>query len=328
MMSPDTYQPTLAVESLVTHFPVRNAFGLRTGWLRALDGVTLEVAPGEVLGVVGESGCGKSTFGKTLCGIHHASSGRIVFQGQDATNARSSQARQLRRKLQYCYQDPSASLDPNWTIGSSLAEPLVIHTKLTRAERMKRVHAALDDVGLPKAHLSLYPHEISGGQQRRVGLARILMLQPSLVVLDEPTAGLDLSVQARVLRLLMDLRERYALSYIFISHDLSVVRLICRRVAVMYLGRVVESGTVDAVFGSPAHPYTAALLSALPVIGSSRISERFRLEGEPPSAGRLPSGCRFRLRCARAAAPCEQQEPELAPVGDDQRVACYFPLSN
>ena len=326
-MPPDATQPTLAVESLVTHFPIRNSFGLRIGWLRALDGVTLDVAAGEVLGVVGESGCGKSTLGKTLCGIHPASGGRIVFQGEDATNAGSAQARQLRRELQYCYQDPSASLDPNWTIGRSLAEPLVVHTSLSRAERTERVQAALEDVGLPREHLSLYPHEISGGQQRRVGLARILMLQPSLVVLDEPTAGLDLSVQARVLRLLMDLRERHALSYIFISHDLSVIRLICHRVAVMYLGRVVELGTAEEVFRRPSHPYTTALLAALPVVGGGRISERFRLEGEPPSPGRLPGGCRFRLRCPRAASHCAQQEPELAPTPGGQRVACHFPLT-
>lgn len=324
----DATQPILRVESLVTHFPIRNAFGVRIGWLRALDGVTLDIAPGEVLGVVGESGCGKSTFGKTLCGIHRASSGSILFQGEDATNPHSAQARQLRRKLQYCYQDPSASLDPNWTIGRSLAEPLVIHTRISRSERMLRVHAALEDVGLPLGHLSLYPHEISGGQQRRIGLARILMLQPSLVVLDEPTAGLDLSVQARVLRLLMDLRERHSLSYLFISHDLSVVRLICRRVAVMYLGRVVEIGLAEAIFNGPTHPYTAALLAALPVIGGARISERFRLEGEPPSPGRLPSGCRFRMRCPRAAAICAQHEPSLTLTDDGRRVACHFPLPN
>ena len=214
----------------------------RTGWLRAVDGVSLSVERGEILGVVGESGCGKTTLGKTIVGIHRASSGEIRFEGNDIGAVSPSAGRALRRSLQYCYQDPGASLDPHWKIGHALEEPLVIHTELSADERRARVREVLAAVGLPEEHLDLYPHEISGGQQRRVGLARILMLRPTLVVLDEPTSGLDVSVQATVLRLLLELRERFDLTYLFISHDLAVVRLVSHRIAVMYLGKVVETG--------------------------------------------------------------------------------------
>jgi peptide/nickel transport system ATP-binding protein len=319
--------PLLSTEALATYFPLRNVFGVRTGWLRALDGVSLAVAPREVFGIVGESGCGKSTLGKTLGGIHRPSRGRILFEGEDVTALAPGAERRLRRRLQYCYQDPAASLDPNWTIGRSLAEPLVIHTRLSRTERRARVREVLAAVGLPDEHLPVYPHEISGGQQRRVGLARILMLQPSLVVLDEPTAGLDLSVRATVLRLLMDLGTRFGLTYLLISHDLSVVRLVCRRLAVMYLGRIVETGETGRVFASPRHPYTAGLLAAVPMIGGRRVSGGFTLEGEAPNPRDLPSGCRFRLRCPRASATCQTEEPPLRAVGG-RHVACHFPLED
>jgi oligopeptide/dipeptide ABC transporter ATP-binding protein len=314
----------LALRDVHMHFPIRDAWGRRTAWLRAVDGVTLSVARGEILGVVGESGCGKTTLGKTIVGIHRASSGDILFEGNEVGALSPSEGRALRRTLQYCYQDPGASLDPHWKIGRALEEPLVIHTKLSAAERRARVREVLAAVGLPGTHLDLYSHEISGGQQRRVGLARILMLRPSLVILDEPTSGLDVSVQATVLRLFLELRERFDLTYLFISHDLAVVRLVSRRIAVMYLGKVVETGETEAVFAAPRHPYTQSLLAAVPVVGGRRVTEDFWLEGEPPNPGNLPSGCRFRTRCPRAEARCAEEEPVLRTLGDGKQVACHF----
>jgi oligopeptide/dipeptide ABC transporter ATP-binding protein len=314
----------LELQDLHTHFPVRDAWGRRTGWLRAVDGVSISVTRGEVLGIVGESGCGKTTIGKTIAGIHAASSGTILFENHDISVLSPREGREFRRGLQYCYQDPGASLDPHWRIGRSLAEPLVIHSELSRAERRARVSEVLASVGLPEGHLRLYPHEISGGQQRRVGLARILMVQPSTVVLDEPTSGLDVSVQAIVLRLFLDLRERLGLTYLFISHDLSVVRLMSQRIAVMYLGKIVELGATEQVFTSPRHPYTQSLLAAVPVAGGRRVSTGFSLEGEPPDPVNKPAGCAFRTRCPRAAARCAAEEPPLRTLAGGIEAACHF----
>jgi len=314
----------LAIDELKKHFPIRNVWKRRVGWLRALDGVSFSVEKGEILGVVGESGCGKSTLGKTLMGIHPPTSGRIVFNGKDIAGLRPYQARDLRRELQYTYQDPGASLDPRWKIGQSLDEPLAVHTDLDRKARRARVREILDAVGLPEGHLDLYPHEISGGQQRRVGLARILTLHPSLVVLDEPTSGLDVSVQATILNLFLDLQKQFDLTYLFISHDLSVVRMICDRVAVMYLGKVVEVGPTAEVFAAPAHPYTQSLLAAAPQIGKARITETFWLEGEPPDPGNLPSGCRFRTRCPKATEACAAAVPPLLEKRPDHADACIL----
>jgi oligopeptide/dipeptide ABC transporter ATP-binding protein len=316
--------PLLETTDLHMHFPIRDAWGRRTGWLRAVDGVSLAVARGDILGVVGESGCGKTTLGKTIVGIHRASGGDILFEGHEISGLSPSEGRALRRTLQYCYQDPGASLDPHWKIGRALEEPLVIHTDLPAGERRARVRDVLAAVGLPETHLDLYPHEISGGQQRRVGLARILMLRPTVVVLDEPTSGLDVSVQATVLRLFLELRQQFELTYLFISHDLAVVRLISQRIAVMYLGKVVEIGATDAVFSAPRHPYTQSLLAAVPAVGGRRVTDDFWLEGEPPNPGDLPSGCRFRTRCPRAEARCAAEEPELRSVTDGVAVACHF----
>jgi oligopeptide/dipeptide ABC transporter ATP-binding protein len=314
----------LQVESLSKHFPIRNAWRKTVGWLRALDGVSLDVQRGEIVGVVGESGCGKSTFGKTLMGIHQPTAGRMLYEGNDITFLKPNQNRELRRHLQYSYQDPGASLDPRWKIRRSLHEPLVIHTELGKAEREERVREMLAAVGLPQGHLDLYPHEVSGGQQRRVGLARILTLQPNLIILDEPTSGLDVSVQATILNLFLDLKQRFNLTYLFISHDLSVVRIVCHRVAVMYLGKIVEIGDTEAVFGNPRHPYTRSLLAALPVIGGKRITDDFWLEGEPPDPGNLPSGCRFRTRCPLAEARCAEAEPDLRMASGNHEVACHL----
>ena len=319
-----TSEPILQLQGLKKYFPILNAWKRRTGWLKALDEITLDVAKGEILGIVGESGCGKSTLGKTVMGIHPASGGRIVFEGNDITDLKPHQSRELRRDLQYTYQDPGASLDPRWKIGKSLDEPLRIHTDLDRAARRNEVREILAAVGLPEGHLDLYPHEISGGQQRRVGLARILTLNPTLVVLDEPTSGLDVSVQATILNLFLDLQKQFDLTYAFISHDLSVVRMICDRVAVMYLGKVVEIGPTEQVFDTPRHPYTQSLLAAIPQIGRARITETFWLEGEPPDPGNLPSGCRFRTRCPKATDRCAAAIPDLQEKQPGHADACLY----
>jgi len=317
-------EPLLEVRGLRRHFPVRNAFGRVTGAIKALDDVTFKVRPGETFGIVGESGCGKTTLGKTLAGIHVPDAGGIAFEGQDITHLRGAARGAVTQRLQYIHQDPGNALDPRWKIGRSLDEPLAVHTTLTRTEREARVREILSAVGLPPGHLDLYPHEISGGQQRRVGLARILTLQPRLVILDEPTSGLDVSVQAMVLKLLRDLQVRFELTYVFISHDLSVVRIMCDRVGVMYLGRFVEIAPTEELFAAPRHPYTCSLLSAIPEIGGRRVTETFSLEGEPPNAALLPSGCRFQQRCPLAAAICAEREPELDLVTDRHRAACHF----
>jgi len=314
--------PLLEVVDLVRHFPVRNAFGRRIGWLRAVDGVSLAVSPGETLGLVGESGCGKSTFGKTVMGIYTPTAGDIRFAGREIGRLARRERRALAKDLQYVYQDPGASLDPRWKVVHSLHEPLKIHTRLSRAERDREVRAILTAVGLPDAHLDLYPHELSGGQQRRVGVARILTLRPRLVILDEPTSGLDVSVQASVLKLFRSLQATFALTYVFISHDLSVVRAMCARIAVMYLGKIVELGETAAIFERPRHPYTQSLLAAVPLIGGRRVTQAFALEGEPPNPRDVPSGCRFRTRCPLVHDRCAVEEPALRAV-DGRVVACH-----
>ena len=315
--------PLLEVVDLVRHFPVRNAFGRRTGWIRAVDGVSVAVAPGATLGLVGESGCGKSTLGKTIMGIHPPTAGDIRFDGREIGRLPARERRAIARDLQYVYQDPASSLDPRWKIVHSLHEPLKIHTPLTRAERQAQVRTMLTAVGLPDAHLDLYPHELSGGQARRVGLARILTLRPKLVILDEPTSGLDVSVQASVLKLLRSLQETFALTYVFISHDLAVVRAMCARIAVMYLGRIVELGDTVSVFASPRHPYTRSLLAAVPRIGGRRVTPDFALAGEPPDPRDVPSGCRFRTRCPLVQDVCAAETPPLRSI-DGRQVACHF----
>jgi len=315
--------PLLELVDLARHFPVRNAFGRRTGWIRAVDGVSLAVWPGETLGLVGESGCGKSTLGKTVMGIHAPSAGEIRFAGREIGRLARRERRAIAKDLQYVYQDPGASLAPRWKVLHSLHEPLKIHTRLSRPEREEQVRAILAAVGLPGAHLDLYPHELSGGQQRRVGLARILTLRPRMVILDEPTSGLDVSVQASVLKLFRSLQETFALTYVFISHDLAVVRAMCARIAVMYLGRIVELGETAAVFEAPRHPYTRSLLAAVPRIGGRRVTLDFALPGEPPNPRDVPSGCRFRTRCPLVQDICATEEPALREV-EGRLVACHF----
>ena len=322
-MSEPRAAPLLEVVDLARHFPIRNAFGLRTGSIRAVDGVSLAVWPGETLGLVGESGCGKSTLGKTVMGIHGPTAGEIRFAGREIGGLGRRERRRVARHLQYVYQDPGASLDPRWKVRRLLHEPLQIHTALSRAERQGQVEAMLQAVGLPDAHLDLYPHELSGGQQRRVGLARTLMVRPSLIILDEPTSGLDVSVQASVLKLFRRLQDAFALTYLFISHDLAVVRAMCQRVAVMYLGKVVELAEAAVLFEDPRHPYTRSLLSAVPVIGGRRVTRDFALEGEPPNPRDIPTGCRFRTRCPLVQDLCAVESPPLRFAGGGL-VACHF----
>jgi oligopeptide transport system ATP-binding protein len=317
-------QPILAVDGLARRFPMRNFFGVKVGVVRALDGVSFEVRAGETLGIVGESGCGKSTLGKALVGIHAPDAGRIVFDGEDITERVAAARGDTAARLQYCHQDPGNSLDPRWTVRRSLNEPLIVHTALNAQQREGRIGAILQQLGLPPTHLDLYPHELSGGQLRRVGLARILILHPRLVVLDEPTSGLDVSMQATVLKLLRSVQQAFSLTYLFISHDLSVVRMMCDRVAVMYLGRIVELAPAQALFAAAKHPYTQSLLAAIPEIGGRRITESFTLEGEPPDPARPPSGCHFRTRCPRAQPICAETDPALRPLAPGQSAACLL----
>ena len=301
------------------------SFVLKDGQrLRAVDGVDFAVAQGEILGIVGESGCGKSTLGKTLIGVFRPDAGSIRFEGNTIHGLDGSALRGVRERMQYVYQDAGAALDPRWTIARSLDEPLVIHTTLPRSARQAKVREILASVGLREEHLSLYPHELSGGQQRRVGLARVLALGPRLLILDEPTSGLDVSVQATILKLLQALWRQYQLTLLFISHDLAVVRSICTRVAVMYLGRIVEIGPTAQVFARPLHPYTRSLLAAVPIPGGRRVIEEAWLEGEPPDALAISSGCRFRTRCPMAEARCTVEDPRPRLLAPGHEVACHL----
>ena len=316
--------PILEVRGLGKSFDVHGSFGRVKAQLRAVDDVSFSLARGEVLGLVGESGCGKSTLGKTIMGIHEPTAGEVLFEGKRIAGGGFRRDNAMRARVQYAYQDPGASLDPRWKLRDSLHEPLVVHTDWPRARRDEHVREIVRLVGLPETHLDLYPHEISGGQQRRVGLARILTLRPEVVVLDEPTSGLDVSVQATVLTLFRDLQREFGLTYILVSHDLAVVRTMCDRVAVMYLGRIVEIGPTEEIFARPQHPYTRSLLAATPRIGGPRIARDFALGGEPPDPANLPSGCRFRTRCTKAQPGCAASEPALLEAGGT-RAACFHP---
>jgi peptide/nickel transport system ATP-binding protein/oligopeptide transport system ATP-binding protein len=318
----------LEVEKLVKHYPVYSGKLLRhkTAEVHAVCGVSFQLEVGETLGIVGESGCGKTTLGRTVLQLHPATSGSVRFEGEELTTKRGAALRRLRRELQVVFQDPYASLDPRMPVGEIVAEPLRIHQRWDRRSGPQRVAELFRLVGLSKGHMNRYPHELSGGQRQRIGIARALALNPKMLVLDEPVSALDVSIQAGVVNLLESLQQDLRLSYLFIAHDLSVIRHISDRVAVMYLGKIVEIGTRAQVYGSPSHPYTQALLSAAPVPDPKRERERKRLvlEGDVPNPTNPPSGCRFRTRCWKAQQICADEEPALIDRGQGHPSACHF----
>jgi peptide/nickel transport system ATP-binding protein len=319
--------PLLEVQGLSKQFTVGNALsrgGRRK--LQAVDDVSFSVFPGETLGLVGESGCGKSTLARCLVRLYDPSAGTLRFEGQDITHLGTRAMRALRPRLQMVFQDPYASLNPRRRVGELIGEPLRVHTKAGKGEREERVRELAALVGLSAEQLQRYPHEFSGGQRQRIGIARALALSPRLVIADEPVSALDVSIQAQVINLLADLQERLGLTLIFIAHDLSVVRQVSTRTAVMYLGSIVELGPTDVLYEAPAHPYTAALIGAVPrpTVGTRAV--RPLLQGDPPSPLDPPAGCRFHPRCAAAQERCRSERPALRALDDGRTVACHFPL--
>lgn len=321
--------PLLEVRDLVKHFPVRGGLLRRViGQVRAVDGVSFTLPAGQTLGLVGESGCGKSTLGRAILRLQEPDAGQVLLEGRDITVLAPAALAPERRRMQIIFQDPWASLNPRRTVGQAIREPLDVHRVGTPAERARQVTALLDTVGLPAAARDRYPHEFSGGQRQRVGIARALALDPALIIADEPVSALDVSVQSQVLNLIAELQRSRGISFLFISHDLAVIQHVSDRVAVMYLGRIVETAPATRLYGAPQHPYTQALLSAIPVPDPARRRKRIILPGDVPSPVHPPSGCSFHPRCPRAKARCRTEAPELrvVPAGEGTSlVACHYP---
>jgi oligopeptide/dipeptide ABC transporter ATP-binding protein len=321
------HKTLLHVEDLVMHFPIyRGVFQRQVGAVRAVDGISFDVKQGETLGLVGESGCGKSTTGRTILQLYKPTAGKVSFEGIDLVTLKGEQLRKMRRKMQMIFQDPYASLNPRMTVEQLVGEPLVVHDVATGAEINERVAHLLELVNLNPAFATRYPHEFSGGQRQRIGVARALALQPSFIICDEPISALDVSIQAQVVNLLEELQQQFHLTYLFIAHDLSMVKHISDRVAVMYLGVIVELATRDELYAKPLHPYTQALLSAVPIPDPIADAKRKRtiLQGDVPSPANPPSGCRFRTRCPIAEAVCAESRPEFREIRPGHFVACFF----
>lgn len=326
MANNDTQEPLLEIKNLKTYFNVYGgAFSTLKGHIHAVDDVSLSVYNGETLGLVGESGCGKSTLARTVMRIVPATSGSITFIGKDVLALNAKELREMRKELQIIFQDPYSSLDPRMQIGQIIEEPLIVNGIRNKGERRKRVMEIFDAVNLPKSYYGRYPHEFSGGQRQRVSIARALVLKPKLILCDEPVSSLDVSIQSQILNLLRSLQNDLGLTYVFISHALNVVRHLSDRVCVMYLGKIMEIAPNDALFKNPSHPYTVALLSAIPVLDPTFKRKRIILQGDVPSPKDPPPGCRFASRCPYAKNVCRTQEPKLHEVTPGHFVACYFP---
>ena len=320
-------QALVQVENLRMHFPILQGILRRqVGAIKAVDGLNFDIYKRETLALAGESGCGKSTTGRLILQLYRATEGRVVFAGQDLTKLSGERLRRMRPRMQMIFQDPQASLNPRMTVGSIVAEPLQEHGLSSGQTKQQRVEELLDAVGLNPSHANRYPHEFSGGQRQRIGIARALALNPEFIVCDEPIAALDVSIQAQVVNLLEDLQEKLGLTYLFISHDLSMIRHMADRVAIMYLGKIMELGPSDMVYGEPLHPYTKALLSAVPIPNPVQEAERRRtiLSGDVPNAANPPSGCPFRTRCPIAVARCAEEEPAWRELRSGHHVACHL----
>ena len=322
--------PLLRIRGVKKYFPIKEGivFKRETARVHAVDDVSLDLQPGETVGLVGESGCGKSTLGRCVIRLHDLTAGAIEFDGRDISSLSRKQLRPLRREIQMVFQDPYASLNPRKRVGTIISDPMRIHGAGDRHVTKARTQELLARVGLSPEHYNRYPHEFSGGQRQRIGIARALGLRPKLIIADEPVSALDVSIQAQIINLLEDLQEEYRLTFIFVAHDLSVVRHVADRIAVMYLGKIVEIGPAEAVYNTPIHPYTHALLSAVPIPDPRANANRKQviLEGDVPSPANPPSACRFHTRCPRATEICSQEEPPLIDHGNAHFAACHHPL--
>ena len=315
----------LAIDDLEVHFPIKKGvFSHTVGYVYAVNGVSLNLGQGETLGVVGESGCGKTTTGLAILRLIEPTGGNVTFQGMDISQMTKSQMRSLKKDIQMIFQDPYSSLNPRMTVNKILSDPMEIHGMYKGPERSERIAYLLEKVGLTPEQGRRYPHEFSGGQRQRIGIARALALNPQIIIGDEPVSALDVSIQAQIINLLIDLQQEFHLSYIIIAHDLAVVEYICDRVAVMYLGKIVEIGTYHEIYTDPKHPYTQALLSAIPVPDPKKAKERIILQGDVPSPINPPAGCSFHPRCSYRMDRCDKSEPELRELRGTHCVACYL----